>query len=211
MLEARRNDVAIGSDGEFDDVGERRALPHEVGDAVVQQLFDRKLVRSVADLYSLTHEQLAGLDRFAEKSAQALLTEIEGSKKAGLARVLMGLGIRFVGDLGWVHVKRGLIEASDEPLLRDPQNKYDTMPIQLPISNHHTDNFVEAIKSGKRAICDIETAVHSDLLCQLALIAVKQGRKLRWDQQAEHFPADDAANAMLRQRPFRGDWKLPEA
>jgi DNA ligase (NAD+) len=68
-----------------------------LGDAVVQQLLDRGLVRSVADLYALTEEQLANLDRFAEKSAKALMGEIEGSKKAGLARVLMGLGIRFVG------------------------------------------------------------------------------------------------------------------
>jgi DNA ligase (NAD+) len=65
---------------------------------VVQQLLDRGLVRSVADLYSLTEEQLTGLDRFAEKSARALLGEIEGSKLSGLARVLMGLGIRFVGQ-----------------------------------------------------------------------------------------------------------------
>jgi DNA ligase (NAD+) len=69
-----------------------------LGEAVVQQLLDRNLVRSVADLYSLTAEQLTSLDRFAEKSARTLLEEIERSKKAGLARVLMGLGIRFVGE-----------------------------------------------------------------------------------------------------------------
>jgi DNA ligase (NAD+) len=69
-----------------------------LGDAAVAQLLERGLVKSVADLYSLTEEQIAGLDRFAEKSTRALLTEIENSKKAGLARVLMGLGIRFVGE-----------------------------------------------------------------------------------------------------------------
>jgi DNA ligase (NAD+) len=69
-----------------------------LGDAVVQQLADRGLVRSVADLYSLTEEQLAGLDRFAEKSARALVEEIDRSKAAGLARVVGGLGIRFVGE-----------------------------------------------------------------------------------------------------------------
>jgi DNA ligase (NAD+) len=69
-----------------------------MGEAVVQQLLDRKMVQSVADLYTLSEEQLTGLDRFAEKSARALMNEIEGSKKAGLARVLMGLGIRFVGE-----------------------------------------------------------------------------------------------------------------
>ena len=69
-----------------------------LGDAVVQQLLDHGLVRSVADLYNLKEEQLVGLDRFAEKSARALLEEIRRSKRAGLARVLMGLGIRFVGE-----------------------------------------------------------------------------------------------------------------
>jgi DNA ligase (NAD+) len=69
-----------------------------LGEAAVQQLLERGLVKSVADLYSLTEEQLIDLERFAEKSAQALLKEIERSKKAGLARVLMGLGIRFVGE-----------------------------------------------------------------------------------------------------------------
>ena len=69
-----------------------------LGDAAVAQLLERGLVRSVADLYSLTVDQLAGLDRFAEKSAQALWSEIQHSKRAGLARVIMGLGIRFVGE-----------------------------------------------------------------------------------------------------------------
>ncbi len=69
-----------------------------LGDAVVQQLLERGMVHGVADLYKLTVEQLAGLERFAEKSATALVEEIERSKKAGLARVLMGLGIRFVGE-----------------------------------------------------------------------------------------------------------------
>jgi DNA ligase (NAD+) len=69
-----------------------------LGDAAVQQLLERKLVASVADLYSLTEEQLVGLERFAAKSARALLAEIKNSKKAGLARLLMGLGIRYVGE-----------------------------------------------------------------------------------------------------------------
>ena len=69
-----------------------------LGDAAVQQLLERGMVRSVADLYKLTVEQLSGLERFAEKSATTLKEEIDRSKKAGLARVLMGLGIRFVGE-----------------------------------------------------------------------------------------------------------------
>ena len=69
-----------------------------MGDAAVQQLLDRGLVKSVSDLYSLAEEQLVDLERFAEKSARTLLAEIKKSKGAGLASVLMGLGIRFVGE-----------------------------------------------------------------------------------------------------------------
>ena len=56
------------------------------------------LVHTLADLYSLSREQLLGLERVGEKTAQALLDQIDRSKRAGLARVLLGLGIRFVGE-----------------------------------------------------------------------------------------------------------------
>jgi DNA ligase (NAD+) len=82
------------------------------------------LVRSIADLYGLKKEQLVELERVGEKSAQALLDEIEGSKRAGLARVLLGLGIRFVGErtAGLLAAHFGDIEAlmgaSEEELTR---------------------------------------------------------------------------------------------
>lgn len=119
-------------------------------------------------------------------------------------------GVRFVGSSGWVHVVRGDIKASDEKLLEDPENKVGTMPLKLAISGDHTRNFLGTIKNGGRAICDIEASVRSDTLCQLALIAVKQGRKLQWNPQSERFVNDDAANARLQPRPFRGEWKLAE-
>lgn len=59
------------------------------------------LVRSIADLYNpekLNRDKLLSLDRVGEKSADALLEQIKNSKERGLARVLMGLGIRFVGE-----------------------------------------------------------------------------------------------------------------
>ncbi len=56
------------------------------------------LVHTLSDLYSLTKEQLLNLERVGDKTAQALLDQIERSKQAGLARVLLGLGIRFVGE-----------------------------------------------------------------------------------------------------------------
>lgn len=77
----------------------RRAMNIDgLGDALVDQLVDKKMVRDVADLYSLTHEQLANLERMGDKSAANLIQEIEDSKKAELARVIFAIGIRFVGE-----------------------------------------------------------------------------------------------------------------
>jgi DNA ligase (NAD+) len=58
----------------------------------------KPLIYTIADLYRLKKEQLLGLERVGEKTADALLAQIERSKSAGLARVLLGLGIRFVGE-----------------------------------------------------------------------------------------------------------------
>lgn len=69
-----------------------------LGDALVAQLLAAGYVRGVADLYHLKKEQLLALERVGDKSAQTLLDEIERSKKTPLARVLLGLGIRFVGE-----------------------------------------------------------------------------------------------------------------
>src|SRR2546422_4000260 len=79
--------------------GSRRAMDIEgLGDAAIEQLVDRGLVKDFADLYRLTAEQLAELERFAEKSAQNLAAALEGSKGRGLARLLNALGIRLVGE-----------------------------------------------------------------------------------------------------------------
>jgi DNA ligase (NAD+) len=88
-----------------------------IGEAVVQQLLVRKLVKSIADLYLLDKQALIslkqevpGINKFTgeeetkkrrllgQKEVDEILNEIERSRKAGLARVLMGLGIRFVGE-----------------------------------------------------------------------------------------------------------------
>ncbi|HUX31993.1 MAG TPA: NAD-dependent DNA ligase LigA [Thiobacillus sp.] len=77
----------------------RRAMDIEgLGDKLVDQLVDRGLVRTAADIYGLTLETLAGLERMAEKSAANLLAAIEASKVATLARFIFALGIRNVGE-----------------------------------------------------------------------------------------------------------------
>ena len=69
-----------------------------LGDKIVDQLVAKGLVKDVADLYTLKLDTLIDLERFAEKSAQNLLDEIEASKKASLARLIYALGIRMIGE-----------------------------------------------------------------------------------------------------------------
>jgi len=69
-----------------------------MGDVLVDQLVSRGIVKSVADIYDLSVEQLAGLERMGKKSAEKVKTNIHASRKRPLARVLNGLGIPFVGE-----------------------------------------------------------------------------------------------------------------
>ena len=77
----------------------RRAMDIDgLGEAIVDQLLARGLVRSLPDLYGLRFEDLVELERFGPKSARNLLDEIAASKSRGLARLLYALGIRHVGE-----------------------------------------------------------------------------------------------------------------
>lgn len=68
-----------------------------MGPAIITLLLDNKLIKTAADIYSLTAQQLAGLDRMGEKSADNLIKSIENSKNAPLDRVIFALGIRSIG------------------------------------------------------------------------------------------------------------------
>ena len=68
-----------------------------LGPKVIEQMYEKELVKDVADLYYLTQEQLLTLDKVKEKSANNLLNAIEASKANSAERLLFGLGIRHVG------------------------------------------------------------------------------------------------------------------
>jgi DNA ligase (NAD+) len=77
----------------------RKAMDIEgLGDVLVEKLVDLDLVKNVADLYDLKSQQIAELERMAEKSATNLINQIEASKQRGLQRLLYGLDIRHVGE-----------------------------------------------------------------------------------------------------------------
>src|SRR5881628_2324440 len=79
--------------------GSRRAMDVEhLGDSTIEQLVDTGAVKDFADLYTLTSNEVAELDRFAEKSAENLVAAIAASRTRGPARLLNALGIRLVGE-----------------------------------------------------------------------------------------------------------------
>ena len=70
-----------------------------MGPQVIALLLEHRLISDVADLYTLKKEDIAGLERMGEKSAENLLSAIEATKTRGLARVLFAMGIRQVGEV----------------------------------------------------------------------------------------------------------------
>jgi predicted dehydrogenase len=118
------------------------------------------------------------------------------------------LGVTFQGDKGKVFVLErhlgGTVDAEPKSLLKE---KFGPDEIHLAISNNHQQNFLDAVRTRTEPVAPIDVAVRSDALCQLSDIAIRLGRKLKWDPDKEEFPGDAEANRML-QRPMRQPWRL---
>ena len=101
-----------------------------MGEALVTQLTERGLVKNVADIYKLTKADLLSLERFADKSAQNILDEIENSKKLPLERVIYGLGIRMVGErtAQFLAEHFGSMEALEQAGVEELQNVDEVGP-----------------------------------------------------------------------------------
>ena len=126
------------------------------------------------------------------------------SKKHPLQKGGHGHGILFLGSEGWVHVDRGGWDAHPKSLLETKPGAND---LRLFRSDNHHGNFIDAIKKRGQPAAPIDSAVRTDTLCQLQLIAVKLRRRLRWDPVKEDFTGDAEASRML-DRPMRAPWKV---
>jgi len=113
-------------------------------------------------------------------------------------------GILFEGAQGWVYVKRGQIDAEPKSLL---DSTIGPNEIHLYKSNSHKANFLECIKSRTETAAPVEVGHRSCSVCLLGDIAMRLGRKLKWDPKQERFTNDDDANRMLF-RPMRSPWHL---
>jgi myo-inositol 2-dehydrogenase / D-chiro-inositol 1-dehydrogenase len=131
-------------------------------------------------------------------------------------------GIKFEGSRGWIFVSRGsakatssdpastygkALEASNPAILN---SKIEPGELHLPVSQDHHLNWLNSIQTRKPAVTTVEEAHRSTSACIIAWIAMKLGRKLRWDPARESFTGDDEANAMLAraQRPPYGTGQL---
>jgi predicted dehydrogenase len=113
-------------------------------------------------------------------------------------------GVLFEGSEGWVYVRRGHIDANPKSLLTSPIGSDE---IQLYKSNNHKANLLECIKSRKQTVAPAEVAHRSCSVCLLGEIAMRLGKKLKWEPERERFTNDDQANRMLS-KPMRSPWHL---
>jgi len=120
-----------------------------LGTKLVEQLVEKGLVRSPADLYFLKKEQLVGLERMAEKSAENLLNALEASKDRPLARCIYALGIRHVGE----HVAEVLAErfGSLEALMNASYEDLEATPEVGPVVARSVREFFDR-EDNRKAI-----------------------------------------------------------
>lgn len=111
-------------------------------------------------------------------------------------------GVLFEGTDGWVHVRRGAVAADPGSLLRE---KFGPGDLHLYESRDHKGNFLECIRTRQQPVAPVEDGHRSCTACLLGEIAMRLGRKLRWDPVRERFVDDDEADRML-DIPSRPPW-----
>jgi len=111
----------------------------------------------------------------------------------------------FIGERGTIAVSRSGIRLLNPPSLKD--EKLRPGEKRLAVDTNHGFDFIEGIRTNGRPASTIEAAVFSDTVSHLSDIAIRAGRKIRWDPFAERIVGDPAASRMLY-RPMRAPWRL---
>lgn len=115
-----------------------------LGEKVIEQLFQAKLIQTIADLYRLDKNELLQLERMGEKSVQNLLQAIEASKKNSLEKLIFGLGIRYIGSKA-----AQILAMHFETMDRLQQATYDTLISIDEIGEKMADSIVQFFSEDK--------------------------------------------------------------
>jgi len=115
------------------------------------------------------------------------------------------LGIKWIGDDGWIQVDRGKITSSNRAVIRE---SFDRGPVKLYRSLSHHGNFIEGIRTRKTCIAPAETGHRSITPGHLSLVSYTVGRPLRWDPKTENIIGDPEAENILKTVHYRKPWKL---
>ena len=115
------------------------------------------------------------------------------------------MGVKYIGEDGWVYVTRGKHETSNREWL---PIKFDVGPKRAYKSTNHTRNFLDCVKSRKPAICPAETAHRSTTPGHLGYVSHTLGRSIKWDHQKEEVLCDPEAEKLLKTVEYRKPWKL---
>jgi predicted dehydrogenase len=110
----------------------------------------------------------------------------------------------FVGTRGWVAASRGGIAAEPETLL---ETKIKPDEVHLLQDTHHYRDFLDCVRTRRTPVSDIESAVQSDFMSHLGDLAIRSGRRIRWDPKTETVVGDAAAARRLR-RAVRAPWAV---
>ena len=113
-------------------------------------------------------------------------------------------GVRFMGDKGWVHVRRGRIQAEPASLLRTTLKAGEE---RLYVSGNHWTNFIECIRTRRDPAAPVEAGHRATTASLVADIATRLRRKLTFDWATERFVNDNTADKMLS-RSMRTPWRL---
>jgi predicted dehydrogenase len=113
-------------------------------------------------------------------------------------------GVKFIGSEGWIWVDRGGFQAHDRNIFREEIPASGT---HLYVSKNHEADFLRSMRTRKDPISPVEAGHRSNSVCVIHHIAMKLGRKLKWDPKAERFINDAEANAML-DFPHREPWTV---
>jgi predicted dehydrogenase len=99
-------------------------------------------------------------------------------------------GVRLEGTDGWIWVNRSAIEASDQALIDTPM---ENPAVKLAVSNDHMSNFFEAVRARTDPVSPVEAGHQSAIVGHLIVIALRTGRKLTWNPEAEKFVGEGAS------------------